>query len=88
MNDDAWKALCDFAKHPDRPGDPREPWEIVTRTPKPKQTRKRKVTLARALQEANKAGVSVSSATVKPDGVVLELGETAPDQPNPWDSVQ
>ncbi|WP_283807437.1 hypothetical protein [Bradyrhizobium jicamae] len=44
--------------------------------------------MARALRQANKAGVSVSSAMVKPDGVVLELGETTPDQPNPWDSVQ
>jgi hypothetical protein len=70
-----------------RQGDPREPWELVTTKPKPKQTRKRKVTLARALQQAGKAGVSISSATVKPDGVMLELGET-PDQPNPWDGVQ
>jgi hypothetical protein len=87
MNDDAWKALCDFAKHPERHGDPREPWEIVTTKPKPKQTRKHRVTLARALRQADRAGVSVSSATVKPDGVVLELGET-PDQSNPWDNVQ
>jgi hypothetical protein len=87
MNDDAWKAFCDFTKHPERHGDPREPWEIATTKPKPKQTRQRKMTLVRALKQADKAGVKVGSATVKPDGVMLELGET-PDPPNPWDSVQ
>jgi hypothetical protein len=87
MNDTSWKAFCDFAAHPTRHLDPREPWEVVTSKRKPKQTRQRKVTLSRALQQAAKAGVSVSSATLKPDGVVLQIGET-PEQPNPWDSVQ
>jgi hypothetical protein len=85
-NDDAWRALCAFVKHP-YPADDREPWDIVTTRPKPRKTRKRRMTLARALKQADKAGVAVSSAVVKTDGVVLELGETS-TQPNPWDKVQ
>jgi hypothetical protein len=96
--DDAWRAFCDFVKHPHphRDADPREPWEVITRPakPKPKQTRKRKVTLTRALKQADKAGVLVSGATVKPDGsVALELGNKSNgaslnDDLNEWDSVK
>jgi hypothetical protein len=85
--DDAWRALCAFVKHP-YPADDREPWDIVTTKPKKKQTRKRKMTLARALKQATKAGVAVSNVVVKPDGVELQLGETSNTQPNPWDKVQ
>jgi hypothetical protein len=87
-DDDSWRALCAFAKNPHGADDPREPWEFVTTRPKPKQTRKRKMTLARALRQADKAGVAVRNAVVKPDGVELQLSGETPDQPNPWDSVQ
>jgi hypothetical protein len=95
MSNDAWKALCDFAKHPDRGGDPREPWEVVT-TPRPVNgnplTRKRRVTMERALKLAARAGVAVSGVIVKPDGsVTLELGSGSPNgEPdvNEWDSVK
>ncbi len=87
-NDQAWKSLCEFVKH--RPVDDPEPWEVTTVKPtvKPvKRTRKRKLTLDRAMRQASKAGIAVSSATLTPDGVKLELGE-ATNQTNPWDSVQ
>jgi len=88
MSDDVWAALCAFAKNPQLQGDPREPWEIVTtRKPKPK-TRKRKMTLARALRQADKAGVAVSSATITANGVELQMGETAVETANEGDSVQ
>jgi hypothetical protein len=88
MNDDAWKALCRFARHPH--DDPREPWEVVTTKRKPTQTRRRKVTLARALRQADRAGVPICGATVKADGsVALELGSSSPrdEEFNEWDSV-
>jgi hypothetical protein len=80
----SWAALCDFVKT--GPGDDtREPWEIVTSPAKPK--RRRKVTVDRAMRQAAKAGLSVSSATITADGgVELRIGE--PQQPNPWDGVQ
>ena len=85
---DPWAAFCAFAKHPYRDQDPRERWDIAT-TPRLKiKTRKRKMTLVRALKQATRAGLSVSEATIKPDGVTLQLGEATPDQANPWDSVQ
>lgn len=87
---DGWQALCAFVRHP-YPDDDREPWDIITTRPKPKQTRKRRMTLARALRQADKAGVSVSNVVVKPEGVELQLGETPPsnghDQVNEWDEV-
>jgi hypothetical protein len=86
-DDEAWKALCAFARNPVRSGDPREPWDVTTTPPKPKSTRKRRMTLARAMKQADRAGVKVGSVVMKPDGVTLELGE-ASNQPNPWDSVQ
>jgi hypothetical protein len=87
-NRDAWRALCAFAKQPHRSDDPREPWEVVTSSAKPKtKSRRRKITVDRAMRQAAKAGLSVSAATITADGgVELRLGE--PQQPNPWDSVQ
>ena len=86
-NDDAWRALCTFARHPYLQSDLDEPWDIITTKPKPKQTRKRTITLARAMKQATKAGVSVRNAMLKPDGVELQLGEPV-ETTNPWDSVQ
>jgi hypothetical protein len=91
MNNDAWAALCAFARHPERSADPRERWEFTT-TPKPK-ARKRKMTLVRAIRQAAKAGVAIRSAMLTPEGVELQLipgdhFEAAPDKPNPWDTVQ
>jgi hypothetical protein len=40
------------------------------------------------LKQAAKAGVTVNNVVVKADGVELRLNEAAPDQLNPWDSVQ
>jgi hypothetical protein len=86
-NDDAWQALCAFVRHPYRQSDLDEPWDIITTKPKSKQTRKRRMTVARAMKQATRAGVSVRNVVVKPDGVELQLGE-AVETPNPWDSVQ
>jgi hypothetical protein len=86
MTDNPWTTLCSFARYP-YPADDREPWDVVT-TPRPKtKTRKRRMTLARALRQADKAGVSVSNAVIKPDGVELQLGETV-ETGNEWDTVQ
>jgi hypothetical protein len=75
MSDEAWRAFCEFVKHPYPDRLDREPWEIHTAPRKAKPIRKRKVTLARAMKQASKAGVSISGATVKPEGsVALELG--------------
>jgi hypothetical protein len=87
MSDNPWTALCNFVKHP-YPADDRERWDIITTKPKPKQTRRRKMTLARAMKQATKAGVSVRQVMVKPEGVELQLGETVEITPNEWDSVQ
>ena len=91
-NDAAWQALCAFAKNSIVRGEPRvyleEPWEVTTSPAKPKiKTRKVKVTLDRAMKQANKAGIAISGATINADGsATLHFGE--PQQSNPWDSVQ
>ena len=54
---------------------------------KPKKPRKRHMTVARAMKQAAKAGLTVNNVVVKPDGVELRLNEAAPDQPNPWHSI-
>jgi hypothetical protein len=72
-------------RHPD---DHREPWDIITTKAKPIKARRRKITLARAMKQASKAGVSVRQVMVKPEGVELQLGETVEITPNEWDSVQ
>ena len=54
MNNEAWAAFCAFARNP-FPDDDREPWEVITTRPKPKPTRKRRMTLARAMKQANRA---------------------------------
>lgn len=85
----AWEAFCNFAKEPNYYKDPRDMWEIADslRPPK-KRTRKRKVTLDRAMKQASKAGVSVNGATITADGgVKLELGKDDVG-PNEWDSIQ
>jgi hypothetical protein len=86
----AWQAFCNFAKDPNYYKDPREAWEIAdTLKPPKKQTRKRKMTLGRAMKQANKAGVAVNGATITADGgVKLELGEASQIEVNPWDHVQ
>lgn len=59
-------------------------------TPRRKiKPRKRKLTLDRALRQAEKAGLRVASAVLTPEGVKLELGESEGGQTaNPWDTVQ
>ena len=87
MSNEAWKAFCAFSRNP-YPDDDREPWDVVT-TPRPKiKSRKRRMTLARAMKQAKRAGLSVSEATVTSNGITLQLGEATPDQANPWDAVQ
>ena len=100
--DAAWRGVCDYYKanpiigrsdyfpRSDYFADPREPWEIpLTPRAKPRQ---RKMTVARAMKQAAKAGVAVRSATVKADGgVELQLGQSSQNEKieaNPWDSVQ
>jgi hypothetical protein len=93
MSDDPWTALCDFVKHPQCYADPREPWEVITTPRKTRLTRKRRVTVARAMKQAAKAGVSVRDVIVKSDGsVALQLGEPVSanveaDITNEWDEV-
>ena len=81
-DNDAWTALCAFAKDPERRGDYREPWEVPT------ARRKRKVSLARAMKQADKAGLSVTAATLTADGVELHWSEASANTSNEWDSVQ
>jgi hypothetical protein len=94
-NDDAWQALIRFCANgcvPDHLLAQRAPWEIVTYPPKRKLTRKRRVTLSRAMQQASKAGLAVNAATVNADGsITLSFGETAPQNQgatsSEWDEV-
>jgi Na+-transporting NADH:ubiquinone oxidoreductase subunit NqrC len=51
---------------------------------RPKRRRQRKVTLSRALREAQKAGVSVSGATLTAEGVTLTFGQAPTEANNPW----
>jgi hypothetical protein len=84
--DDAWRALIDFAAG-SPPTDDREPWDVSTSPPKKK--RRRKVSLSRALAQANRAGVEVKAATLTPEGgVTIEIGEADATKPNSWDDVQ
>jgi hypothetical protein len=98
INSEEWKACVEFIKKPiplyhQRPW-PTPPISPFAIKPKPpiqtiKRTRRRQLTLDRAMRQANKAGITVKSATLTPDGVKLDLGDQAnSDQPNPWDSVQ
>jgi hypothetical protein len=89
-SDNAWQAFIDFSKHGFIPDDPRERWEIETFSPRQKRTRKRRMTLARAMRQASEAGVAVSGATVNSDGsVTLTFGEAAPQskKSSEWDEV-
>ncbi|WP_025036216.1 hypothetical protein [Bradyrhizobium sp. DOA9] len=69
-----------------------EPWDIVTRPPKQKRMRKRRMTLTRAMRQANEAGVSVQSAIINADGsVTLIFGKPSSvhnETFNEWDTVQ
>ena len=89
MKDTAYRA---FMKGVPVRGGPSEvePWDQETHPPKKQPIkRKCKVTIDRAMKQANQAGLSVSSATVTAEGgVKLELGETSNGQHNPWDDVQ
>jgi hypothetical protein len=92
MADDPWRAFCLFARDPWRyttPSDFLAPWDVVTTTRK-KPTRKRKMTLDRAMKAASRAGVNVNCAVMAQDGSVrLELGDTNNGHDvNEWDSVQ
>jgi hypothetical protein len=88
MKPDPWGALCADAAFP-YPDNDCEPWDVICTPRKKIKTRKRKVTLARALKQAGQAGIAIRNAMVTPNGVELQLGEAATsDQPNPWDSVQ
>jgi hypothetical protein len=93
MADDPWREFCKFARDPwcnTTPDDFLAPWDVVTHPAKPKRTRKRKMTLDRAIKAACRAGVNVINATMAQDGSVkLQLGETSNDHDvNEWDSVQ
>jgi hypothetical protein len=57
-----------------------------------KRSRKRRITLDRAMRQANKADVAVSSATLNADGsVMLEFGGNGQDhrqqQNDDWDTL-
>jgi hypothetical protein len=94
MNNDAWKAFCDFAQHPERYRTPtEEPWDVTTVRPKPKRTRERKMTLDRVNRQAAKAGVTPSSVTLNADGsaTVHLNGQATPaieDEANEWDVLK
>lgn len=91
-NDDAWQAFIEFSKRGFVRGDDRERWDIETFPPKQKRTRKRRITLARAMRQASEAGVAVNGATVNADGsVTLTFGNPANgsgENFNEWDTVQ
>jgi hypothetical protein len=52
-----------------------------------KPRRQYKPTLATALKQAVKAGITVASATIEHGKVTLIFGEPAKDSRNPWDTV-
>ena len=53
-----------------------------------KRTRQRRPTLTTALAQAAKAGMTVSGATIAPDGsVTLTFGDGSTTTTNPWDEV-
>ena len=64
---------------------------IVGRNRKRKRSRKRRVTLDRAMRQAKKAGMNVSAATLNADGSVkLEFGDNDQNhhhQQNDWDTL-
>ena len=68
----------------------KEEWRALLSGQKPPRLRRRrnprKMTLARALREARKAGVNVAGATLEPDGrLSLQFGEAVPiEADNPW----
>jgi hypothetical protein len=91
-DDEAWQNFIRFSKRGFIPDDDRERWDIETYPPKQKRTRKRRVTLSSAMQQASEAGVAVSSATVNADGsVTLMFGEPAninkAEKSSSWDEV-
>jgi hypothetical protein len=66
-------------------------WVNIT-PPKPKRTRKRRMTLARAKRQADEAGLSVSAATYNEDGSLTLMfgkpGNGPCEESNEWDTVQ
>jgi hypothetical protein len=52
-----------------------------------RRRRYRRVTLQRALRQADKAGVTVSGATLNPDGSIMLQFDQA-HGPNEWDNVK
>lgn len=99
MSNEAWKAFCDFATSQAKSRFPdEEPWDVVmapAAKAKPKLKRKRKPTIAAAMRQAAKAGVTPVAATIKPDGSVsLQFGCADGDSSsiearheNEWDEV-
>ena len=82
MSDKAWKAFCEFAKNPRSEYQLQEHleerWDVVLVAPKrkPKKLTRgpRKPTIAKAMRQATKAGVTPTGATINPDGgVTLEF---------------
>ncbi|MCK1715120.1 MULTISPECIES: hypothetical protein [unclassified Bradyrhizobium] len=70
-DDTAWQALIRFVANgciSDRDLESREPWDIETYPPRPKRTRKRRMTLSRAMRQASEAGIAVGSVTINTDG--------------------
>jgi hypothetical protein len=53
----------------------------------PKPSRKRRMTVSRAMKQAAEAGLTVKGVVVKPDGAVELQLDAAPDQPNSWHSI-
>ncbi|MFB6448938.1 hypothetical protein [Bradyrhizobium tunisiense] len=80
-----WVGIVRFHDLPDH-----APWDIETRPPKLKHTRKRRVTLTRAMRQADEAGVKVSGATLNANGsVTLQFGSpNVSEETNEWDTVQ
>jgi hypothetical protein len=90
-NDDAWQNLIRFVENgciSDRDLESREPWDIETYPPRPKRTRKRRITLTRAMRQASEAGVAVSGATVNADGSVTLAFGGAPSRINGQDTTE
>ena len=62
-----------------------EPHDYMHLLRRPRPKRKRRPTLAAALREARKAGITVAGATVETGKVTLTFGKPEPTEAsNPW----
>jgi len=62
--------------------------ELTARPPRRRSRRGKRLTLAAALKQADKAGAKVSGAVLDPSGAIeLRFGEPGQENSNSWDEV-